>query len=325
VSAALGDRLVRSSWICTVVLAVVIVPGLVDPDGAGGQITLAGSVALFALGLVASVAAFWVAVQRSRTEELAVASAFLLLGSAPTEVRRNFYAALTLQVVLAVGAAALRPFTAVAFAVLAPLAGLGLMALWGSRHGSFPPRAVPSRGAPPRSEPTEWNEPEMAESSTAHQLTDRATEEAMLEEATVTEVIDSSPQRCWELAADFGSYPTWAADIKEATVGRRDSQDRPVEVTFRAAAMGRSTTYTLSYDYSGSPQRLAWTLVHGDITRKLDGWYEFRAVDGNPDQTEVTYHLEVELIVPLPGFIKRRAEGRIMHTALAELKAHAEA
>jgi hypothetical protein len=35
--------------------------------------------------------------------------------------------------------------------------------------------------------------------------------------------------------------------------------------------------------------------------------------------------LTVDLTVPLPGFVKRRAEGRIMHTALKELKARAEA
>ena len=37
------------------------------------------------------------------------------------------------------------------------------------------------------------------------------------------------------------------------------------------------------------------------------------------------YELEVELVVPLPGFVKRRAELKIMHTALRELKARVEA
>ena len=315
-------RVVRASWAGTIVLAVVLVPGLVDPDGVGGLLTALGSLALFALGLVASGVAYWIAAQRSRTDEITVPGAFLLAGSAPAAARRDLYASLGVQVLLAVAAAAARPFTPVAFGVLAPMWGLGVMSVWGARYGSFPPRqptgdqwATPSAGSPG---------PEVAESTTERQRTDRATEDAMLEEATVTEVIDSTPQRCWELAADFLHYPAWADDIKQAEVVARDDQDRPVEVMFRAAAMGRSTTYTLAYDYSGAPERLSWKLVKGDITRRLDGWYEFHAVDGRPDQTEVTYHLEVELVVPLPGFVKRRAEGRIMHTALAELKAHAE-
>jgi hypothetical protein len=128
----------------------------------------------------------------------------------------------------------------------------------------------------------------------------------------------------YSAVADFERYPEWARDIKSATVDGRDSEGRPVDVTFRAAAMGRSTSYTLRYDYSGAPHRLAWRLVQGDIMRQLDGTYVFRAVDGDPDSTEVLYHLTVELVIPLPGFVKRRAEARIVHTALRELKGRVE-
>jgi hypothetical protein len=55
--------------------------------------------------------------------------------------------------------------------------------------------------------------------------------------------------------------------------------------------------------------------------RKLDGRYVLEDADG---QTAVTYELEVELIIPLPGFVKRRSQGKIMHAALDELKAVAE-
>ncbi|HEC09644.1 MAG TPA: SRPBCC family protein [Acidimicrobiales bacterium] len=146
----------------------------------------------------------------------------------------------------------------------------------------------------------------------------------MLDEATETRVIEASPARCYELAADVERYPEWTSDLKDAEILERDSEGRPHLVRFRAAAMGRSTTYTLRYDHGGAPERLSWVLEEGDITNRLDGWYRFTPVEGNPDQCEVTYHLEVELMVPLPGFVKRRAEGRIIHTALDDLQARAE-
>jgi hypothetical protein len=93
-------------------------------------------------------------------------------------------------------------------------------------------------------------------------------------------------------------------------------------VTFRAAAFGRSTSYTLAYDYSEAPRVLAWKLTQGDITTKLDGSYIFDPAEGGG--TEVTYHLEAELRVPIPGFIKMRATSRIMATAMRELKARVE-
>ncbi|MFQ5558021.1 MAG: SRPBCC family protein [Acidimicrobiales bacterium] len=147
----------------------------------------------------------------------------------------------------------------------------------------------------------------------------------MVDQATERTTILASPRRCFDAAIDFERYPDWAADIKEASVLSRDDRGRAVDVEFRAAAMGRSTTYTLRYFYGSNPLRLAWRLQRGDATRRLDGEYEFLEVEGDPGSTEVVYHLAVDLAVSLPGFVKRRAEARIVHTALDELKAHVEA
>ena len=51
----------------------------------------------------------------------------------------------------------------------------------------------------------------------------------------------------------------------------------PPRSTFRAGAFGRSTSYTLSYDYSGAPRALAWKQTAGDLTSKLDGQLQLRA------------------------------------------------
>lgn len=146
----------------------------------------------------------------------------------------------------------------------------------------------------------------------------------MADQATQHMVVGASPQRTWEVLTDFDEYPTWAADLKSAEVVARDDEGRPLEVAFRAAAMGRSTSYTLRYDYRKAPQVLAWRQIRGDITRKLDGSYELAEVEGEPDRTEVTYHLEVDLLLPLPGFVKRRAESKLLSTALRSLRAHLE-
>lgn len=144
----------------------------------------------------------------------------------------------------------------------------------------------------------------------------------MAEQATERVVIRASPERCFAAVADFEHYAEWAADIKSVEVRARDEQGRPTEVRFRAAAFGRSTTYTLAYDYGGAPDKLSWTQVDGDLTARLTGTYVFEP--GPEGDTEVVYHLDVELQVPIPGFVKRRAEGRIIHTALGDLKAWIE-
>jgi len=121
---------------------------------------------------------------------------------------------------------------------------------------------------------------------------------------------------------DIERYPEWARDLKRAEVLERDAEGRVQSARFRAAGFGYSTQYTLSYDHS-VPGRLAWTLAEGDATRVLDGHYEL--ADNGDGTADVTYELEVELALPLPGFIKRRTAHKITHTALQELQARVEA
>ena len=143
----------------------------------------------------------------------------------------------------------------------------------------------------------------------------------MADRVTEQTTIDAAPETVRRVLLDFESYPLWAKDLKDVEILESDEQGRGISVWYRAAGMGRSVHYTLRYDYS-DPARVAWVLTEGDIMRKLDGHYELTS-DGTG--TRVTYELEAELVVPLPGFIKRRTEGRITHTALQELKARAEA
>jgi ribosome-associated toxin RatA of RatAB toxin-antitoxin module len=146
----------------------------------------------------------------------------------------------------------------------------------------------------------------------------------MADRAHERSTVAASADRLWAVATDFERYPTWAHDLKQAQVLARDSEGRGTRVRFRAAAMGRSTSYTLDYDYGEAPQRLSWTLHEGDIMRRLDGYYEFTPVVGDAHATDVDYTLTVELVIPLPGFVKRRAETKVIHTALRELKAFVE-
>ncbi len=144
----------------------------------------------------------------------------------------------------------------------------------------------------------------------------------MAETASQHTTIAATPERVWAIASDFERYPEWAKDVKDVIVRKRDDDGRPVEVEYRASALGRSTHYTLAYDYSQAPAVLAWSILRGDIMRTIDGAYHFSATpDGG---TEVRYDLVIELVVPLPGFVKRRAEVRILNT-VRELKARAEA
>ena len=135
--------------------------------------------------------------------------------------------------------------------------------------------------------------------------------------------VEAPAARCWDVAVDFESYPEWVRDVKQAQIVERDAEGRGKRVEFRAAALGKSIRYLLEYDYSEAPDAFSWKFVEGDMLRRLDGTYRFEPE--GPASTRVFYDLAVELAMPLPGLVKRRAAGLIMGSALKELKKQVEA
>ena len=134
-------------------------------------------------------------------------------------------------------------------------------------------------------------------------------------------MVIASPEIVYSVVTDFENYTNWVSDLKRIEVLERDADGRALEVEFRAAAFGRSTTYALRYDYSRAPAAISWHQTRADLTETMQGQYRFEPVG---DATRVTYDLEVELLVPIPTFIKSRAAYRIQTQALRELKAQAE-
>jgi uncharacterized membrane protein len=134
--------------------------------------------------------------------------------------------------------------------------------------------------------------------------------------------VEAPADRCFDVAVDFESYPEWAKDVKSARIIETDSEGRGTQVEFRAAALGRSIRYILDYDYTNAPDSFSWRWREGDMLKRLDGTYRFEAEGDN--STRVHYELVVEVGVPLPGLLKRRAAGLIMGSALKELKKQVE-
>jgi uncharacterized membrane protein len=135
--------------------------------------------------------------------------------------------------------------------------------------------------------------------------------------------VEAPADRCWDVAIDFESYPEWVKDVKDVKTLERDDEGRGRRVEYRVAGLGKSIRYILEYDFSEAPDAFSWKFVEGDMLRRLDGRYRFEP-DGD-GSTRVHYELAVELAVPLPGLLKRRAAGIIMGSALKDLKKQVEA
>lgn len=143
----------------------------------------------------------------------------------------------------------------------------------------------------------------------------------MAQRATQSIVVRAPRDLVYAVVVDFERYLEWVSELKSITVLERDGIGRALEVEYRAAAFGRSTTYTLRYDYLRAPEVVSWWQSSGDLTSIMNGRYRFSDVG---EDTRVTYELEVELLVPIPAFVRSRAASRIQAQALQELRIRAE-
>lgn len=139
-------------------------------------------------------------------------------------------------------------------------------------------------------------------------------------------IIRDTPERIFDVITDYAAYPRWANNVKEVTVDRLDEDGLAGLVSYRAAAMGRSAAYVLEYFYGTNPLRVSWRLAEGDLVRRLDGRYVLVPLedDATGPRTEVTYELEVDISMPMSGFLRRRAESRILRNALEDLRSWVE-
>ncbi|MDX1657316.1 MAG: SRPBCC family protein [Nitriliruptorales bacterium] len=132
--------------------------------------------------------------------------------------------------------------------------------------------------------------------------------------------IDAPPQDIYDVIIDMESYPEWAEGVQKAEVLDADEQGRPLRVRFTVDARVMEVTYVLVYEHD-EPERLTWELEEGKQINQLDGRYSLTTRDGG---TEVTYSLAVDVDLPLPGFMKKRAARVIMETGLKGLKRRVE-
>jgi ribosome-associated toxin RatA of RatAB toxin-antitoxin module len=141
------------------------------------------------------------------------------------------------------------------------------------------------------------------------------------EESTQSILIEAAPAEVMAVIADFANYPEWTGSVKKAEVVETDADGRARQVSFTLDAGIVRDEYELTYVWSGD-QQVEWDLSKGQMMRAQHGSYTLRA-DG-PDRTYVTYSLSVDLIIPMLGLLKRKAERVVMDTALKELKKRVE-
>lgn len=134
--------------------------------------------------------------------------------------------------------------------------------------------------------------------------------------------IEADPKTVMDVIADIANYPQWVSEYKEAEVLEADDEGYPKTARLVLDAAVLKDTMVFSYDWPPDHKSVRWHLVSSSLLRSLHGAYRLSPKGSG---TDVTYELSVDLLIPMIGLLKRKAERRLTDTALKDLKKRAEA
>ncbi len=133
--------------------------------------------------------------------------------------------------------------------------------------------------------------------------------------------IDAPIETCFAAIIDYETFPTWQGAVVDTEVLDWDHEGRGKRVRLFVDAKVRKVDYTLDYSYD-QPTRIEWDFVEGNGINGADGHYIFE--DLGSDRTRATYKLGLEVGIPLPGPVARRAHRNTLKGSVEDLKKEAE-
>ncbi|MFE9325937.1 SRPBCC family protein [Nocardia sp. NPDC052278] len=118
-------------------------------------------------------------------------------------------------------------------------------------------------------------------------------------------VVDADPEQVMDALAAVEMLPEWSTSYSDARVASRDDNLRPRRVFVKAELMGGSDLQVLEYEWTET--RSSWEVADSTRGVKGGGWFE---VTEGEEGTDVWYHVELYVPIPVPGMLVSRTMRR---------------
>jgi uncharacterized protein YndB with AHSA1/START domain len=133
--------------------------------------------------------------------------------------------------------------------------------------------------------------------------------------------IDAPIETCFDAIVDYESFAEWQRAVVDTDVLDREQSGLGKRVRLFVDAKVRKVDYTLDYRYQ-RPTLIEWDFVEGNGINDADGSYTFE--DLGDGRTRATYRFGLEVGIPLPGPVARRAHKQTLKGSVEDLKQEAE-
>jgi ribosome-associated toxin RatA of RatAB toxin-antitoxin module len=128
-------------------------------------------------------------------------------------------------------------------------------------------------------------------------------------------VIEASPEEILDVIADVESTPSWSPQYQKAEVMEAYDDGRPKRVKMKIKTAGISDEQIVEYTWTDNV--VSWTLVSAGQLKAQDASYTLTP-DG--EKTKVRFDISIDLAIPLPGFVLKRAMKGGVETATDGLR-----
>lgn len=133
-----------------------------------------------------------------------------------------------------------------------------------------------------------------------------------------TEVFDVERDKVFKVLSDLESYPDFMTGVEKVEVEEENGDEIVARYDLNLI---KKFSYTLRHKIQ-APDKISWSLVSGDFMSKSDGAWELK--DLGDGQTEVSYKIDVDFKVKVPGMISKKLVSSNLPSMMKSVKEKAK-
>jgi ribosome-associated toxin RatA of RatAB toxin-antitoxin module len=118
--------------------------------------------------------------------------------------------------------------------------------------------------------------------------------------AEKVEIFDVSADKIYKVLTDYESYPDFMDGVKSVNIVSRDGSIAKVEYNINII---KKFSYVLTSEEIEN-EKVGWSFDSGDLFSSNNGSWNLK--DNGDGTTEVTYKVDIEFKVKVPGMISRK-------------------
>ncbi|MEX0798425.1 MAG: SRPBCC family protein [Bacteriovoracaceae bacterium] len=136
--------------------------------------------------------------------------------------------------------------------------------------------------------------------------------------AEKTEIFDVSRDKIYKVLSDLENYPDFMTGVEKVEILDRSGDNVKARYDLNLI---KKFSYTLNHKLQ-EPERISWSLDSGDLLKRSEGSWELK--DLGDGKTEVTYKIDVDFKVMVPGMISKKLVSSNLPSMMKSVKEKAK-